>query len=63
MLSMDFDTSGKSDSYFRVLANAFVKYVIVAPGAMDAETLDDMPLNFMNKLPPLPYDDSSWTTA
>ncbi|KAK2608800.1 hypothetical protein QQS21_002657 [Conoideocrella luteorostrata] len=63
MLSMDFDTSGKSNSYFRVLANALVKYIVIAPGAMDAESLDDMPLNFANILPPLPYDDSSWTTA
>jgi predicted Ser/Thr protein kinase len=63
MLSMDFDTSGQSNSYFRILANTIVKYVIIAPGTMDAESLDDMPLNFMNLLPPLPYDDSSWTTA
>lgn len=63
MLSMDFDTSGKSNSYFRIFANGLVKYVIISPGAMDAESLDDMPLNFMNILPPLPYDDSTWNTA
>ncbi|KAG8405540.1 hypothetical protein J3458_022187 [Metarhizium acridum] len=63
MLSMDFDTLGTSDSYFRILANTLVKYVVVAPGAMDAESLDDMPLNFVNILPPLPYDDDRWTTA
>ncbi|KFG80740.1 alpha-galactosidase A [Metarhizium anisopliae] len=63
MLSMDFDTLGTSNSYFRILANTLVKYVVIAPGAMDAESLDDMPLNFLNILPPLAYDDDGWTTA
>lgn len=63
MLSMDFDTLGTSNSYFRILANETVKYIVIAPGAMDAESLDDMPLDFVNLLPLLPWDDSSWTEA
>ena len=61
MLSMEIDTAGRGHSYFRILAGTLVKYIVIAPNALDADSLDDMPLNFSNILPPLPYNDPSWS--
>ncbi|KAI0398723.1 alpha-galactosidase A [Xylaria palmicola] len=63
MLSMDFDTSGRANCYFRVLVRESVKYIVVAPGALDADALDNMPLDFMDIIPQIPYDDSNWSIA
>ncbi|KUI57672.1 hypothetical protein VP1G_04950 [Cytospora mali] len=53
----------ESDCYFRILTNRHVKYITIKAGALDAESLDDMPLDFQNILPPLPYEANTWKTA
>lgn len=63
MISMDFSTGGRDNCYYRIRAGTHVKYVTVEPGALDAESLMDMPLQFESILPPLPYSDDSWTQA
>lgn len=63
LISMDFSTNGRSDCYFRILVNRHVKYITVKAGTLDAETLDDMPLDFENILPPLPYREDYWNSA
>ncbi|KAJ3545308.1 hypothetical protein NM208_g2564 [Fusarium decemcellulare] len=63
LISMEVSTSGRSDCYFRILASRSVKYVTVKAGALDAESLDDMPLDFQNILPPLPYYEDTWKSA
>ncbi|EON97728.1 putative alpha-galactosidase a protein [Phaeoacremonium minimum UCRPA7] len=63
LISMEVSTSGRSDCYFRILANRSVKYITVKAGALDAESLDDMPLDFQNILPPLPYQEETWNSA
>lgn len=63
LISMEVSTSGRSDCYFRILANRSVKYITIKAGALDAESLDDMPLDFQNILPPLPYQEDTWKSA
>ncbi|KAI5868501.1 alpha-galactosidase A [Durotheca rogersii] len=63
LISMEVSTSGRSDCYFRILANRSVKYITIRAGALDAESLDDMPLDFQNILPPLPYQEDAWKSA
>ncbi|KAI1498811.1 alpha-galactosidase A [Biscogniauxia marginata] len=63
LVSMEVSTSGRSDSHFRILANRSVKYITIKAGALDAESLDDMPLDFPNILPPLPYQEDAWKSA
>ncbi|KAF7560262.1 hypothetical protein G7046_g3889 [Stylonectria norvegica] len=63
IISMELDTSGRSDCDFRILAGDNVKYITVKAGALDAETLLDMPLNFQNIIPMLPYDQNDWNSA
>lgn len=60
---MEVTTSGRCDCYFRILANRSVKYITVKAKALDAESLDDMPLDFETILPPLPWQDDSWNSA
>ncbi|CAI6088278.1 unnamed protein product [Clonostachys chloroleuca] len=55
--------SPKFENFFRVLAGTHVKYITIGPGALDHEALMDMPLNFANILPPLPYNQATWNTA
>ncbi|OAA62438.1 alpha-galactosidase A [Niveomyces insectorum RCEF 264] len=63
LISMEVSASGTSDCYFRILANRSVKYVTVKAGALDAESLDNMPLDFQSILPPLAYYDDTWKSA
>ncbi|KAL9569013.1 hypothetical protein ACKAV7_006880 [Fusarium commune] len=63
IISMDFSTAGRDDCYFRILTGQTVKYVTIQAGALDAESLMDMPLNFENILPPLQLGDNDWNTA
>jgi predicted Ser/Thr protein kinase len=60
---MEVSTNGRSDCYFRILANRSVKYITIKAGALDAESLDDMPLGFQHILPPLPYQEDTWKSA
>lgn len=60
---MEVSTCGRSDCHFRILANQSVKYITVKAGALDAESLDDMPLDFQNILPPLPYSENTWKSV
>ncbi|MDB5910725.1 MAG: putative alpha-galactosidase a protein [Massilia sp.] len=60
---MEVSTSGRSDCYFRILADRSVKYITIKAGALDAESLDDMPLDFQNILPPLSYQEDTWKSA
>lgn len=60
---MEVSASGRSDCYFRILANRSVKYITIKAGALDTELLDDMPLDFQDILPPLPYQDDTWNAA
>lgn len=55
--------SPKFENFFRVLAGTHVKYITIGPGALDHEALMDIPLNFANILPPLPYNPATWNTA
>ncbi|KAK2486026.1 hypothetical protein H9L39_04006 [Fusarium oxysporum f. sp. albedinis] len=68
IISMDFSTAGRDDCYFRILTGHTVKYVTIQAGALDAESLMEMPLmemplNFENILPPLQLRDNDWNTA
>ncbi|KAF5625076.1 alpha-galactosidase a [Fusarium sp. NRRL 52700] len=63
IISMDFSTAGRDDCYFRILTGHNVKYVTIQAGALDAESLMDMPLNFENILPPLRLTENDWNTA
>ncbi|SCN90947.1 unnamed protein product [Fusarium fujikuroi] len=63
IISMDFSTAGRDDCYFRILTGHTVKYVTIQAGALDAESLMDMPLNFQNILPPLQLQENDWNTA
>lgn len=63
IISMDFSTGGRDDCYYRILANAAVKYITVNAGTLDADSLMDMPLEFETILPPLPYYEDHWTQA
>ncbi|KND86310.1 hypothetical protein TOPH_09066 [Tolypocladium ophioglossoides CBS 100239] len=60
---MESSTTGQDESYYRILVGSMVKYVVVAAGALERFAIMDMPLNFENILPPLPYQDSSWNVA
>ncbi|KFY51045.1 hypothetical protein V495_00012 [Pseudogymnoascus sp. VKM F-4514 (FW-929)] len=63
IISMDFCTTGRDDAYFRILAATNVKYITIKAGHLDGESLEDMPLNFQNMLPSLPYDKDDWNSA
>ena len=63
LISMEVSTNGRTDCYFRILANRTVKYITVKAGALDAESLNDMPLDFQNILPPLSYEEDTWKSA
>ncbi|KAJ4269817.1 hypothetical protein NW762_001486 [Fusarium torreyae] len=63
IISMDFSTAGRDDCYFRILTGRNVKYVTIQAGALDSESLMDMPLSFQDILPELPYGESHWNTA
>ncbi|OBT80736.1 hypothetical protein VF21_00347 [Pseudogymnoascus sp. 05NY08] len=63
IISMDFSTNGRDDCYFRILAGTNVKYITIKEGALDADTLMDMPLDFQNILPPLQYDKDDWNSV
>jgi predicted Ser/Thr protein kinase len=63
IISMDFSTNGRDDCYFRIQAGTNVKYITIQAGALDAESLMDMPLDFQNILPSLPYDKDDWNSA
>lgn len=54
---------GNDNSYFRILAGHLVKYIIVLPRTLPHSSLLEMPLDFINILPPLPYFEESWTVA
>ncbi|KAL2018601.1 hypothetical protein VTK56DRAFT_571 [Thermocarpiscus australiensis] len=62
IISMEF-SDGRDNSFFRILAETRVKYITILPGALDPDALSDMPLDFMNILPPLPYYEDTWTAA
>lgn len=55
--------SPRHENFFRILAGSSVKYITTGPDALDREALMDMPLNFANILPPLPYNQAAWNTA
>ncbi|KPM36039.1 hypothetical protein AK830_g10545 [Neonectria ditissima] len=63
IISMEFSLAGTDNSYFRILTGPSVKYITVKPGALDADSLMDMPLDFQNILPPLPYAENHWNSA
>lgn len=60
---MDFSTNGRDDCYFRILSGTNVKYITIKAGALDADSLMDMPLNFQNIIPSPPYDKDDWNSA
>lgn len=60
---MEVSTNGRSDCYFRILANRSVKYITIKAGALDTNSLDDMPLEFQEILPPLAYQEDTWKSA
>ncbi|KAL2756823.1 hypothetical protein ACRALDRAFT_1062506 [Sodiomyces alcalophilus JCM 7366] len=63
VISMEVAANGRSDCYFRIRADRRVKYITVKAGALNAEALDDMPLDFENILPPLDFYSNSWKSA
>ncbi|KFY86549.1 hypothetical protein V500_07549 [Pseudogymnoascus sp. VKM F-4518 (FW-2643)] len=63
IISVDFSTNGRDDCYFRILSGTNVKYITIKAGALDADSLMDMPLNFQNIIPSLPYDKDDWNSA
>lgn len=63
IISMEFSTSGRDDCYFRILTSHSVKYITVQARALDAHSLMDMPLNFQDILPMLPYGENHWNAA
>lgn len=60
---MEFSTSGRDDCYYRILVGTDVKYITIQAGALDAESLMDMPLSFQDILPSLPYHRDGWNLA
>lgn len=63
MISMELCPSGTTDSHFSILTNRSVKYITIKAGALDIEPLHDMPLDFENVLPSLPYREDTWKSA
>jgi predicted Ser/Thr protein kinase len=63
LISMEVSTNGRADCHFRILAGRNVKYITIKAGALDAESLDDMPLDFQDILPPLPYQEDTWKSV
>ncbi|KAL2210618.1 alpha-galactosidase A [Sarocladium strictum] len=63
VISMEVSTNGRSDCHFRIRVGRSAKYIIVKAGALDAEALDDMPLDFEDILPPIQFSSSSWKSA
>ncbi|OBT70198.1 hypothetical protein VE03_00056 [Pseudogymnoascus sp. 23342-1-I1] len=63
IISMDFSTNGRDDCYFRILSGTNVKYIIIQAGALNEDSLMDMPLNFQNIIPSVPYDKDDWNSA
>jgi hypothetical protein len=63
LISMEVTSSGRCDCYYHILANRSVKYVTIKASALSADALDDMPLDFQNVLPPLPYYEDTWKSA
>ncbi|KAF4126887.1 Lipopolysaccharide kinase (Kdo/WaaP) family [Geosmithia morbida] len=63
IISMEFSTAGRDDCYFRILTGHSVRYVTVQARALDAHSLIDMPLNFQDILPALPYGENHWNPA
>lgn len=63
IISMEFSTAGRDDCYYRILAGISVKYITIQAGALNADLLMDMPLNFQNILPSLPYYKDDWNQA
>lgn len=63
IISMELSTGGRVENYFRILAGTNVKYITIQAGALDDDSLLDMPLDFHNILPPLPYDKDNWNQA
>ena len=62
IISLEF-SDGRDNSYFRILAGTHIKYIVILPGALERSALLDMPLDFVDILPPLGYCDDGWTTA
>lgn len=62
-ISMEFSTAGKDDCCYHILAGASAKYITTKAGALDADLLMDMPLNFENTLPSLPHFERRWNQA
>jgi hypothetical protein len=60
---MEVSSNGRSDCHFRIRVGRSAKYITVKAGALDAEALDDMPLDFENILPPLQFSSKSWKSA
>ncbi|KAI1460636.1 alpha-galactosidase A [Annulohypoxylon moriforme] len=58
ILSMEVDDENSYESEYRLRVGNQVKYLVVAPGTFDRDTLS-LPLQ---SLPPLPYDEE-WTVA
>ncbi|KAI1747058.1 alpha-galactosidase A [Xylaria castorea] len=46
LISMEVSSNGRFDFYYRILANRSVRYIAIKAGALNAEALDDMPLDF-----------------
>ncbi len=63
LISMEVSRNGRCDCYYRILANRSVRYITIKAGALNAEALDDMPLDFQSILPALPYDEYTWNSA
>ncbi|GAW26000.1 putative alpha-galactosidase A [Rosellinia necatrix] len=63
LISMEVSRNGRCDYYYRILVNRRVRYITVMAGALDAEALGDMPLDFQSILPSLPYDKYTWNSA
>lgn len=63
MISLAMSMDSGDDCHFRILANRSVKYITIEGGTIDADSLDDMPLDFQNILPPLAYHENTWKSA
>lgn len=53
----------RTNCHFRIRAGRRAKYITVKGGVLDAEALDDMPLDFETILPPLEFSSASWKSA
>lgn len=60
IISMELCPTGTTDSHFRILTNRSVKHITVQADALDIDSLIDMPLDFVNVLPPLLYQENTW---